>query len=98
MLTPKEQLILDHLKAKLNARGGLYDQLVSRLGLEVIPSQAYHQSLAISARVDVLIQEFKKASSLPVTTRSTYSEPSAPRIFWSPAQMKEWITTTKATL
>jgi hypothetical protein len=93
MLTPKEQAFLDRLQQQPG-----FSTMMQRLELTPIPSEAYRQSLAVQARVDVLIQEFTNTLNLPVAARSTYTEPPGPRLFWSPEQMKEWITTTKATL
>jgi len=93
MLTPKEQLLLDRLKLQPT-----FMHAMTQLQLEVLPSEAHRSSLAVAARVDTIIHDFEKARNLPATTRSYYSEPSAPRIFWSTSQVKEWISVNNFSL
>jgi hypothetical protein len=63
MITPKQQRVLDSLSDEKRT-------LLTRLGMEVIPSPEYKFSTAVSNRVQILLQEFEDAKNKPVVKRS----------------------------
>jgi hypothetical protein len=63
MITPKQQQVLDSLSDEKR-------QLLARLGMEVIPSPEYRMSIAVSNRVQAILQEFEQAKNKPVVKRS----------------------------
>lgn len=67
MLTPKEQLFLDKISKNENVK-----LLIDRLGLEPVVSEDFRKSTMVSARVDELINQFKKAIDLPAKTRTVF--------------------------
>lgn len=65
MITPKEQALYDRLKTLPN-----FQEMVTRLGLEPVVSEAHRTSTMVSARVDVLMDEFEKARNSPHKQRT----------------------------
>lgn len=90
-MTDIEKISLERAR-KINPH---LDLLIKTFDLDINTlTPAEKTSAQVQNRVDQWFSEFAQ----PAKPMDVYVEPNIPRIFWTPEQMKEWITKTNFSL